>query len=356
MPSCDAGLVDGLLHVLGDPHELAPLGGLEGAVDGVGFHDRPPGRARGCMPRPPRAGPRRGRGTGNGRRATQYRRALWPGRTSAASARSAYVNAVSTRTERGRRRPMVLSHVAVAVARELDDPPPRAGAVRELLAVDDRGLRHVQHRPPGVAGALLPVDLVRVHEELRVHRADLLEAPRRAPACPPTAPSRPRAVASPGSAPSGGGAGTARPRARRPRPGSRQAEGCWSPAGSSSRAPATPRAPASARAPPRSAVRGAPRSARSPRSAAGSQRPRARAISSESFSALPRRRSSSISSTRSPKRSRTASAVPSREALSSTSTSNGRRRRVARTPSPGSASRSSRASVLTMQMEIVGSG
>ena len=34
----DAGLVDGLLDVVGDAHELAALGGLEGQVAGVGAH------------------------------------------------------------------------------------------------------------------------------------------------------------------------------------------------------------------------------------------------------------------------------------------------------------------------------
>ena len=42
MPSCDAGLVDRRLHVLGDADELAPLGGLERAVDGVRLQGRTP--------------------------------------------------------------------------------------------------------------------------------------------------------------------------------------------------------------------------------------------------------------------------------------------------------------------------
>jgi hypothetical protein len=37
-PLGDARLVDGLLDVLGDPHELAPLTGVEGLVDGVCLH------------------------------------------------------------------------------------------------------------------------------------------------------------------------------------------------------------------------------------------------------------------------------------------------------------------------------
>ena len=38
MPSAIPELLDGRLHVVGDAHELAALGGVEGPVDGVGGH------------------------------------------------------------------------------------------------------------------------------------------------------------------------------------------------------------------------------------------------------------------------------------------------------------------------------
>src|SRR5947209_4454406 len=69
---------------------------------------------------------------------------------------------------------MVLPHVEVAVAVELDDPARGGGHVRrELLAVDRAGRRDEQ-RPPAVVGeTLAEVGLVGVDEELRVEVADL---------------------------------------------------------------------------------------------------------------------------------------------------------------------------------------
>src|SRR4029453_12708867 len=82
-------------------------------------------------------------------------------------------------------------------------------------------------------------------------------------------------------------------------------------------------------------------------------RPRARSISSESFWAFPRRRSSSIRLTRSPYFALTASPDPSSEALSSTRTSNATDGGWAKTDSMHS-SRSSRPLVFTMKNEISG--
>jgi hypothetical protein len=68
---------------------------------------------------------------------------------------------------------VVLAHIAVAVARELDDPPLGDLAGRELLVVHgDRG-RHVQRAPARVAQAPAEVDLVGVDEEGRVEPLDL---------------------------------------------------------------------------------------------------------------------------------------------------------------------------------------
>src|SRR5687767_2018163 len=38
-PLFDAALVDGLLDVLSDTHELSPFGGIESLVDGVALHE-----------------------------------------------------------------------------------------------------------------------------------------------------------------------------------------------------------------------------------------------------------------------------------------------------------------------------
>ena len=91
----------------------------------------------------------------------------------------------------------MLAHVAVAVAGELDDPPRRDGAGRELLVVDGARVRDVERVPAGVGQAPAEVDLVGVDEELRVEAADLARRPRGGRASPPTAPSRPGAPRSP---------------------------------------------------------------------------------------------------------------------------------------------------------------
>src|SRR5439155_1446855 len=67
---------------------------------------------------------------------------------------------------------VVLAHVAVAVAAELDDPPLARRAGRELLVVDGLGRGDVEDRPAGVAQALAEVDLVGVDEEVGVEPAD----------------------------------------------------------------------------------------------------------------------------------------------------------------------------------------
>ena len=69
-------------------------------------------------------------------------------------------------------RGVVLAHVEVAVARELDDAALRDGAGRQLLVVDRGGAGHVEGRPPGVRQALAEVDLVGVDEEGGVEPAD----------------------------------------------------------------------------------------------------------------------------------------------------------------------------------------
>ena len=69
---------------------------------------------------------------------------------------------------------MVLAHVAVAVARELDDPARRDAAGRELLVVHGAGAGHVERVPAGVGEPAAEVDLVGVDEERRVEVADLV--------------------------------------------------------------------------------------------------------------------------------------------------------------------------------------
>ena len=69
---------------------------------------------------------------------------------------------------------VVLAHVEVAVARELDDPPLGHRRRRQLLVVDRRRAGDVQRAPARVAQALAEVDLVGVDEERRVEPADLL--------------------------------------------------------------------------------------------------------------------------------------------------------------------------------------
>src|SRR5436190_122891 len=73
---------------------------------------------------------------------------------------------------RGRRR-VVLSHVQVAVAAQLDDAPLGASPGRELLVVDGRHRGHVDAAPARVAQATREVDLVRIHEEVAVEVAHL---------------------------------------------------------------------------------------------------------------------------------------------------------------------------------------
>ena len=67
---------------------------------------------------------------------------------------------------------MVLAHVAVAVARELDDP--LALVVRGRLVADRARRRDVEHVPARVAQALAEVDLVGEDEERGVEVADRL--------------------------------------------------------------------------------------------------------------------------------------------------------------------------------------
>ena len=75
----------------------------------------------------------------------------------------------------GRRPPVVLTDVEVAVAVELDDAPlARRRVGRELLVVDGRGRGDVEDPPAGVVQPLLEVGFVRVDEEAGVEVADLL--------------------------------------------------------------------------------------------------------------------------------------------------------------------------------------
>ena len=88
---------------------------------------------------------------------------------------------------------MVLAHVAVAVARELDDPAARHAAGRRAARGGRRARRArracASRRRPG-AGRSRPR---RSRRRSRVEVADLARPPRGARASPPTAPSRPAA-------------------------------------------------------------------------------------------------------------------------------------------------------------------
>ena len=75
---------------------------------------------------------------------------------------------------------MVLAHVRVSAAVELDDASRSGGAVGgELLVVDGPRGGDVEDPPAGVVEALLEVDLLRVDEEVGVQVADLSAASRR---------------------------------------------------------------------------------------------------------------------------------------------------------------------------------
>ena len=160
----------------------------------------------------------------------------------------------------------MLAHVAVAVARELDDAPLRHAAGRQLLVVDRLRARDEERVPAGVGQALAEVDLVGVDEELRVEPADLarrLRAHEQRGALRPV--DRARAVAAALHRRPAVDEERRRERARRPgeAPGARPA--ACRPAAAAAR-PRRRRA-GSARAP-RAARRSRRAAARSPRSAA----------------------------------------------------------------------------------------
>ncbi len=247
----------------------------------------------------------------------QYRRGECPGSTS--RPRAQRVGPRRQPAHRARRaRRVVFAHVQVAVAGHFHDPPLCRRAGGQLLVVDRARAGHVQAAPTGVAQAAGEVDLVGVDEEVGVHVPDLrrrLAAHEQRRGLAPVHLARVLAGAlhgveavheqrarerrgdrgkPPRACLRGAVSGAAGEHPRRPRPGA-------------------PAAPATARA---------SRLASSSESSFSSSayRPRARCISAESFSALPRRSSSAIVSSTAGC-SRAASADPSREPLSSTSTS-----------------------------------
>lgn len=64
------------------------------------------------------------------------------------------------------------ANVAVATARVLDDPRQRQRPGRELLVMDDDGVRDVERVPAGIGETTLEVDLLAVYEVGLVHEAD----------------------------------------------------------------------------------------------------------------------------------------------------------------------------------------
>ena len=182
---------------------------------------------------------------------------------------------------------MVLAHVAVAVARELDDPARRHAAGGELLVVDGAGAGHVERVPAGVGEPPAEVDLVGVDEERRVEVADLRRRPRAARASPPTAPSRPALTSSPVLCTTSWRCRNSAVSSAVPGDGKRQAEGCCSPSGRTSIAPAAPARSSAASAACSATV--APGSSSESSLSSRQKRPRARCSSAESLAALPRR-------------------------------------------------------------------
>ena len=217
--------------------------------------------------------------------------------------------------------------------------------------MDGARARDVERVPAGVAQAPAEVDLVGVDEERRVEAADLAPPPRGARASPPTAPSRPRRTSLAAcSAPRAAGAGTARVSSAVPGDGKRHADGCCAPSGRTSIAPAAPARSSAASAACSAAV--APGSSSESSLSSRQKRPRARCSSAESFSPLPRRSVSAITSVVDRVRGARRPTEPSCEALSSTSTSVSKSTRRALARDRVQAERSSpRCSVLTTQKE-----
>ena len=239
--------------------------------------------------------------------------------------------------QRGGRRPVVLSHVAVAVARELDDPPPRARAVRELLAVHDRATRaRTAPTSPRRARAAASRPRPSTRRTAGPVGPTCSKASRRTsiPADCTQSTSRICVAAALHGQPVD--AGTAAPASGGPTPGKRHAEGCWRP-GRVHQARARDAPPAArARAPSRS-VSAAP--AVSSESSFSSRQPAPAARGHQVASRSPPSRGGGRARSarpRSPKRSRTASAraVARRRCRSPAPRTNARGWRK---PSPGTA-------------------
>ena len=194
---------------------------------------------------------------------------------------------------------VVLAHVEVAVAVELDDAAlaaERSVASCSWWTACARG--HVQERPAGVAQALLEVGLVGVDEERGVELADLLGRLAAHEHRAPTAPSRPRASRARRSGDERAVEEERPGRAPWPRPAAarRTAAG-----GRRERAAARRRPPPAGRRRARPAApRRARAAARSPRSAAGSTRRAPRASSARVVRGLARRRVERDQAERSP--------------------------------------------------------